>query len=167
MLALDWDFEISSVAYIMVYKDLCDPRPDIVCHFIDKVVVPRCNLGEGSSFRRVSCEGDLIIKLVSFVATRCSEMMTWKVGTYFGKIRVYSNKIPPVPDIPPLLTHRAVPARSDPPFFTFYLFIFCLFTILFPRTTHNLNLPNMTLATASFKVSISRVQEAVADCLQD
>lgn len=38
MLALDWNFEISPVTYIVVYKDLCDPRPDIVCHCIDKAV---------------------------------------------------------------------------------------------------------------------------------
>lgn len=42
------------------------------------------------------------------------------------KIRVYSNKIPPVPVIPPLLTHRAAPARSDPPFFYFLLVYFLL-----------------------------------------
>lgn len=39
MLAVDWDSEISPVRYVVVYKGLCDPRPDIICHVIDQAVV--------------------------------------------------------------------------------------------------------------------------------
>lgn len=39
MLAVDWDSEIRPVLYVVVYKGLCDPRSDIICHFIDQAVV--------------------------------------------------------------------------------------------------------------------------------
>lgn len=39
MLAVDRDSEISPVRFVVVYKGLCDPRSDIICHFIDQAVL--------------------------------------------------------------------------------------------------------------------------------
>lgn len=69
MLAFDWNFEISPVTYIVVYKDLCDPRPDIVCHCIDKAVryTDAIFVGEVSSFQRqlYMCGNRMLLLLIS------------------------------------------------------------------------------------------------------
>lgn len=69
MLAVDWDSEISAVRCVVVYEGLCDPRSDILCHFIDQAVVHCCNLDGGSSFRRVVVGCSCFL-----VASRCPEM---------------------------------------------------------------------------------------------